>query len=89
MRGPETAQFGLALSLLAHYFHYTGDSRLLQKHGSKIEAMATVLLAMHDQSLNLAKDNPGYGLIYGWSEHRSRKRGGNPTSPTAHSRRAG
>ncbi|MGO9084666.1 MAG: Tat pathway signal protein [Terriglobales bacterium] len=68
MRGPETAQFGMTLSLLARYFNYTRDSALLLKHRAKIEATAKLLADMHDESLRLPKDNPGYGLIRGWSE---------------------
>jgi hypothetical protein len=68
MRGPETAQFGMTLSLLARYFNYSGDSALMLKHRAKIEATAKVLADMHDESLSLSPDNPGYGLIRGWSE---------------------
>ena len=68
MRGPETAQFGLTLSLLARYFNYTRDRALLLKHGSKIEATATLLCDMHDESLRLPEGDPGFGLIHGWSE---------------------
>ena len=68
MRGPETAQFGMTLSLLARYFNYTRDSALILKHRAKIEATAKLLADMHDESLHLPKDNPGYGLIRGWSE---------------------
>ena len=68
MRGPETAQFGLTLMLLAKYLHYTADRALLLKHRSKIEATAAVLTDMHNESLQLPKDAPGYGLIAGWSE---------------------
>jgi hypothetical protein len=68
MRGPETAQYGMTLSLVARYFRYTSDSRLLLKHRAKIEATAKQLSEMHDESLRLPKDNPGYGLIRGWSE---------------------
>lgn len=68
MRGPETAQFGLTLSLLAKYQQYTGDKTLLARHRAKVEATAGVLLDMHDESLKLSKDAPGYGLIHGWSE---------------------
>src|SRR5579863_2487541 len=68
MRGPETAQFGMTLSLLARYFNYTQDSGLMLKHRGKIEATATLLAAMHDQSLNLPPEDPSYGLIRGWSE---------------------
>jgi len=68
MRGAETAQFGLTLSLIAKYFHYTQDRALLLKHREKIEATAAVLTELHDESLRLAPDAPGYGLIHGWNE---------------------
>jgi hypothetical protein len=68
MRGPETAQFGLTLSLLARYHDYTRDRTLLMKHREKIAATASNLAAMHDESLKRAKEDPGYGLIHGWSE---------------------
>ena len=68
MRGPETAQFGMTLSLLARYFRYTGDSALLLKHRAKVEATAKLLADMHDESLRLPGNDPGYGLIRGWSE---------------------
>ena len=68
MRGPETAQFGMTLSLLARYLNYTRDSALILKHRSKIEATAKLLADMHDESLSLPQENPGYGLIHGWSE---------------------
>src|SRR5580693_1663407 len=68
MRGPETAQFGMTLSLLARYFSYTRDSALILKHREKIEATALLLTDMHDESLKLPNENPGYGLIRGWSE---------------------
>src|SRR5207249_4123294 len=42
MRGPETAQFGMTLSLLARYYNYTRDAALLQKHRPKIEATAAL-----------------------------------------------
>src|SRR6266550_8678608 len=68
MRGPETAQFGMTLSLLARYFNYTGDSSLLLRLQGKIEATAKLLADMHDESLSLPQDRPAYGLIRGWSE---------------------
>jgi hypothetical protein len=68
MRGPETAQFGMTLSLLARYFQYTGDSALLLKHQSKIRATAKLIADMHEISLKLPPDDRGYGLISGWSE---------------------
>jgi hypothetical protein len=68
MRGPETAQFGLTLSLLARYYNYTRDAELLRKHRGKIAATAAMLLKMHDESLRLPEDDRGHGLISGWSE---------------------
>jgi hypothetical protein len=68
MRGPETAQYGLTLSLIARYLNYTKDTALIRKHRGKIEATAAGLLAMHDASLKLPADDRGYGLIAGWSE---------------------
>lgn len=68
MRGPETAQYGLTLSLLARYLNYTRDIATVQKHRAKIEATAAGLLKMHDTSLKLPPDDRGYGLIAGWSE---------------------
>ena len=67
MRGPETAQFGMTLSLLARYYNYTRDSALLAKHRRKIEA-TVAMLAMHDEALKRPADDPGHGLIHGWSE---------------------
>jgi hypothetical protein len=68
MRGPETAQFGMTLSLLSRYFSYTHDSALMLKHRAKIEATAKLLAEMHDESLHLPPSDPSYGLIRGWSE---------------------
>lgn len=68
MRGAETGQFGLTLSLLARYLHYTGDRALLARHRDKIAATAQLLLELHDASLRLPPDDPGHGLIHGWNE---------------------
>lgn len=68
MRGPEVAQFGMTLMLLARYYNYTHDAELLRKHKEKIEATASLLTELHDKSLELPADDPGYGLIHGWSE---------------------
>jgi hypothetical protein len=68
MRGPETSQFGLTLSLLARYFNYTHDAALIAKHRSKIAATAKLLSDMHEESLKLPSSDVGYGLIHGWSE---------------------
>jgi hypothetical protein len=68
MRGAETGQFGLTLSLLARYLHYTGDVTLLRRHRGKIEATARILQELHEASLRLPKQDPGHGLIHGWNE---------------------
>jgi hypothetical protein len=68
MRGPETAQYGLTLSLLARYFEYTDDAALLRKHITKIEAIAGLLEELHEESLHLPSSDRGYGLIHGWCE---------------------
>jgi hypothetical protein len=68
MRGPETAQFGLTLSLLTRYFSYTQDAVLLMKHREKIVATVALLTELHELSLQLPKDDVGYGIIHGWSE---------------------
>src|SRR5882762_4217218 len=71
MRGPETAQYGLTLSLLARYFNYTKDSSLLLKHRGKIEATVKLLANLHEESLKLAQDDAGFGLIHGWRDRKS------------------
>jgi hypothetical protein len=68
MRGPETAQYGLTLALLARYLHLTGDIATLAKHRDKIRATATLLSDLHDQSLALPESDRGHGLIHGWNE---------------------
>lgn len=68
MRGPETAQYGLMLSLVSRWFNYTDDRTLLLKHRGKIEAIATMLIELHDESLKLPESDRGYGLIHGWCE---------------------
>ncbi|OFW20636.1 MAG: Tat pathway signal protein [Acidobacteria bacterium RIFCSPLOWO2_12_FULL_66_21] len=68
MRGPETAQFGLTLSLLARYFNYTGDRALMLKHRPRIEATARVLADLQDIALALPAADPTRGLIRGWNE---------------------
>lgn len=68
MRGPETAQFGLTLSLIGRFYNYTRDESLLVRHREKIEAMAGLLAELHDESLTLPATDPGHGLLHGWCE---------------------
>jgi hypothetical protein len=67
-RGPETGQYGLMLSLLARHLNYTRDNALLSKYQGKLRAIAGLLTELHDESLRLPRENPGQGLIHGWSE---------------------
>lgn len=68
MRGPEVPQFGLALSLLARYGLYTGDIATLRRISGKIAAQAAILTELHDIGLKKPADDPGFGLLDGWSE---------------------
>lgn len=68
MRGPETAQYGLTLLLIAQYYGATGDRALLTKHREKIEAIATMLAELQDEALALPESDRGHGLIHGWCE---------------------
>lgn len=68
MRGPETAQYGLTLFLVAQYFGLTGDRALLTKHRAKIEAIATLLAELQDEATALPESDRGHGLIHGWCE---------------------
>lgn len=68
MRGPETAQFGLTLFLVARYYRLTGDRTLLIKHREKIEATAALLAELQDEALKLPTTDRGYGLVHGWCE---------------------
>ena len=68
MRGPETAQFGLTLFLVARYAQLTGDAALVLRHRKKIEATAALLAELHDDSLRLPTTDPGHGLLHGWCE---------------------
>ena len=65
MRGPETAQFGLTLFLLARYFELTGDKTLMIKHREKIEATAALLAELQDEALKL----PAAEVVLATFEH--------------------
>lgn len=68
MRGPEVAQFGLTLSLLARYLRYTGDTATLKRFAGKIENTAAILTELHDVALRKPAGDAGFGLLDGWSE---------------------
>ena len=68
MRGPETAQYGLTLFLIAQYYGLTSDRAMLTKHRAKIEGIATMLVELQDEALALPEIDRGHGLIHGWCE---------------------
>lgn len=68
MRGPEVAQFGLTLSLLARYLRYTGDVATLKRFSGKIENTVGILTELHDLALKKPQHDAGFGLLDGWSE---------------------
>ncbi|MFD2082641.1 hypothetical protein [Actinopolymorpha cephalotaxi] len=67
-RGPGTGQYGRMLTVLAHYFRLTRDDDLLRRHRPRIDAIATVLLGLRATAKSLPDNDPGHGLIAGWSE---------------------
>ena len=67
-RGPETGQYGRMLTVIAQYARMGGDTRLLLKHRTRIDAIARLLLALRAQALALPDQDPAYGMIAGWSE---------------------
>ncbi|ESQ88745.1 hypothetical protein ABAC460_14945 [Asticcacaulis sp. AC460] len=67
-RGPETGQFGRMLTVVAQYITHGGDPDLLLRHRKRIDAITHVLLGMRAKALTLAKDDPAYGMLSGWSE---------------------
>ena len=95
MRGPETAQFGMTLSLLARYFHYTRRQCSASETPDKIEATAK-LLDRHARR----KSPTAAGQSRLWTDlaggvnripasAKIRLCIGSRTMPTAHLRRAG
>jgi hypothetical protein len=67
-RGPETGQFGRALTVLAQFANAGGDTRVLLKHRVRIDAIAKLLMSMRSKTVVLPKNDPAYGLLVGWSE---------------------
>jgi hypothetical protein len=67
-RGPEIGQYGRMLSVFAHYLNAGGDSNILIANRQKVEGIATLLLALRADAMNLPKSDPAFGLLVGWSE---------------------
>jgi hypothetical protein len=69
VRGPEMAQFGRMLTVMAQYYHYSnGDASLLLKHQSKVIDITSMLMRRHAASLLLPSSDPSRGIIRGIDE---------------------
>lgn len=67
-RGPETGQFGRMLTVLAQFVEQGGDSTIIERHRSRIDALADVLLGLRRLGKKHPSDDPAYGLLAAWSE---------------------
>ncbi len=70
-RGPEIGQYGKMLKVVAKYYNYTQDEKLLRKHQKKLEAIVDLFYLLRKQSKQVPKSDITYGIVRGWSEHDS------------------
>ncbi|HTS37348.1 MAG TPA: hypothetical protein VMH04_16845 [Candidatus Solibacter sp.] len=70
-RGPEIGQYGKMLSVVAKYYAYTHDEKLLRRHEKKLQAIVSLLETLQSQSKQMSPSDITYGIIRGWSEHDS------------------
>jgi len=70
-RGPEVGQYGKMLTVVAKYYAYTNDEKLLRKHEKKLEAIVSLFHTLGEQSKQVPSSDITYGIIRGWSEHDS------------------
>lgn len=70
-RGPEIGQYGKMLTVVAKYYAYTHDEKLLLKHQKKLEAIVSLFGTLRKQSKDVPPSDITYGIIRGWSEHDS------------------
>ena len=70
-RGPEIGQYGKMLTVMAKYYAYTHDEKLMRKHEKKLEAIVSLFDTLRKQSKELPSSDITYGIIRGWSEHDS------------------
>eukprot|EP01052_Picozoa_sp_SAG31_P019103 SAG31_NODE_1381_length_8580_cov_5.632590_5_plen_834_part_00 len=69
VRGPEMAQFGRMLTVMAQYYRYSnGDASLLLKHEPKVMDIQSMLMRRHTASLLLPSTDPSRGIIRGIDE---------------------
>ena len=69
-RGPEMAQYGRTLTLVAQYYRLSGGdpSALVLKHRKKITDISDMLLSRRRIAQALPRTDPSYGLIRGEDE---------------------
>lgn len=70
-RGPEIGQYGKMLTVVAKYYAYTHDEKLLLKYQKKLEAIVSLFGTLRKQSKDVPPSDITYGIIRGWSEHDS------------------
>jgi hypothetical protein len=70
-RGPEVGQYGKMLTVVAKYYAYTHDEKLLRKHEQKLHAIVSFFGTLREQSKHVSQSDISYGIIRGWSEHDS------------------
>lgn len=70
-RGPEIGQYGKMLKVVAKYYNYTRDEKLLRKHQKKLEAIVNLFYLLRRQAKQVPPSDITYGIIRGWSEHDS------------------
>ena len=70
-RGPETGQYGKMLTVVAKYYAYTHDEKLMRKHEKKLQAIVSLFDTLRKQSKEVPLSDITYGIIRGWSEHDS------------------
>jgi hypothetical protein len=70
-RGPEIGQYGKMLKVVAKYYAYTKDDKLLRKHEKKLEAILSLFAMLRKQSEEVPPSEISYGIIRGWTEHDS------------------
>lgn len=67
-RGPELAQYGRTLTLIAQYYRLTGDTEPLLKHAPKIVDFSDMLISRRRFAQTLPLSDPSYGMIRGDDE---------------------
>lgn len=67
-RGPEVAQFGRMLTVVAQYVDLGGDPELVLRLRSRIDGITKLLLALRDEALKLPASSAAHGMLSGWDE---------------------